>query len=326
MGGGEHELVTPSFCLVANGDGDPEAIRLLWPQEAPHRSPLEWPEVARRKKQRGAKAAAALEPVGEAGPVAGSRRRLRAVPVAAAAVVALLLAGIGFWRGSGRAHPNLLLITLDTLRADHVGVYGAAQAKTPRLDGLAARGARFEHAQTAVPLTGPSHATIFTGQYPPVHGVRDNVVFALGDKHRTLAEMLREKGYRTGAFVALTPWPGPSVSARASTSSTRTSRRAPARARSAGATRWPTTPSPGSTRSRGVPSSPGSTSTTPTRPTSRPSPTRARSRAAPTTARSPSPTSRWAGCSTRSRRRATKATPWWRCWPTTASRWASTAS
>ena len=125
------------------------------------------------------------------------------MPVAAAAVAALLLAGVGvgLWRGSGRARPNLLLITLDTLRADHVGAYGAAQARTPRLDGLAARGARFEHAQTAIPLTGPSHATILTGQYPPVHGVRDNVVFALGDQHRTLAEMLREKGYRTGAFV-----------------------------------------------------------------------------------------------------------------------------
>jgi choline-sulfatase len=144
----------------------------------------------------------APHPVGEAATGAGgSKGWSRTVPVAAAAVVALLLAGVGLWRGSRRAHPNLLLITLDTLRADHVGAYGAAQAKTPRLDGLAARGVRFEHAEAAVPLTGPSHATILTGQYPPVHGVRDNVAFALGEKHRTLAEMLREKGYRTGGFV-----------------------------------------------------------------------------------------------------------------------------
>ena len=117
----------------------------------------------------------------------------------------LLVGGLALWLRPGRARPNLVLITLDTLRADHVGVYGDAQAKTPRLDGLAARGVRFEHAETAIPLTGPSHSTILTGQYPPVHGVRDNVVFALGDKQRTLAEMLKEKGYRTGAFVGAYP-------------------------------------------------------------------------------------------------------------------------
>jgi arylsulfatase A-like enzyme/Flp pilus assembly protein TadD len=120
-------------------------------------------------------------------------------------VAALLLAAVVFWRGSGRSHPNLLLITLDTLRADHVGVYGATQARTPRLDRLAGSGVRFEHADTAIPLTGPSHSTILTGQYPPVHGVRDNIVFALGEKQRTLAEMLKEKGYRTGAFVGAYP-------------------------------------------------------------------------------------------------------------------------
>jgi arylsulfatase A-like enzyme len=183
---------------------DPEVLRRRWRPQALPRNPLECQLVARRKKQRGAKAVPAPTPapVGEAASEAvGPMRWPRAVPVAAAAVVALLLAGAGLWRGSGRAHPNLLLITLDTVRADHLGVYGAPQAKTPRLDGLAARGVRFDHAETAVPLTGPSHATILTGQYPPVHGVRDNVVFALGDERRTLAEMLRAKGYRTGAFV-----------------------------------------------------------------------------------------------------------------------------
>ena len=60
-----------------------------------------------------------------------------------------------------------------------MGVYGDSAARTPILDGLAARGARFAHAQSPVPLTGPSHATILTGLYPPVHGVRDNVVFSL---------------------------------------------------------------------------------------------------------------------------------------------------
>lgn len=125
--------------------------------------------------------------------------------VASAIAIVLLLGGLALWRGSREAHPNLLLITIDTLRADHLGVYGAAQAKTPRLDRLAGGGVRFEHAQTAIPLTGPSHSTILTGQYPPVHGVRDNIVFALGDKQRTLAEMLKERGYRTGAFVGAYP-------------------------------------------------------------------------------------------------------------------------
>jgi arylsulfatase A-like enzyme/Tfp pilus assembly protein PilF len=86
-----------------------------------------------------------------------------------------------------------------------VGVYGAAQARTPTLDGLAARGARFEHAQSAVPLTGPSHATILTGLYPPVHGVRDNVVFTLEARHRTLATLLKAHGYRTAAFIGAYP-------------------------------------------------------------------------------------------------------------------------
>ena len=94
---------------------------------------------------------------------------------------------------------------MDTLRADRVGAYGYAEAKTPVLDALAARGVRFEQAQSAIPLTGPSHSTILTGLYPPEHGVRDNVVFALGDKRETLAEILKKEGYRTGAFVGAYP-------------------------------------------------------------------------------------------------------------------------
>ena len=89
------------------------------------------------------------------------------------------------------------MITIDTLRADHVGAYGATTAATPVLDALAARGVRFDQVQTAVPLTGPSHATILTGQYPPSHGVRGNVVFTLGDKHPTLATRMKRRGYRT---------------------------------------------------------------------------------------------------------------------------------
>jgi len=125
--------------------------------------------------------------------------------VAVAAVAGLAL-GVWWWAAHRRpAGPNLLLVTIDTLRADHVGVYGAAGASTPTLDALAARGVRFEHAQSPVPLTGPSHATILTGLYPPAHGVRDNVVFMLDPSHRTLATRLKARGYRTAAFVAAYP-------------------------------------------------------------------------------------------------------------------------
>src|SRR5205807_4177342 len=117
--------------------------------------------------------------------------------------------GLGAWwmlaRRAVASGPNLLLITIDTLRADHVGAYGAATGATPALDALAARGVRFDQVQTAVPLTGPSHATILTGLYPPMHGVRNNVVFSLGPEHPTIATLLKRRGYRTGAFVGAYP-------------------------------------------------------------------------------------------------------------------------
>ncbi|MCG8588199.1 MAG: sulfatase, partial [Proteobacteria bacterium] len=97
--------------------------------------------------------------------------------------------------------PNVLFVTIDTLRADHVGVYGADFAATPALDALAARGARFERAFAVTPLTLPSHATLFTGQLPPRHGVRHNGLFQLPEASETLAERFRAAGYRTGAVV-----------------------------------------------------------------------------------------------------------------------------
>jgi len=94
------------------------------------------------------------------------------------------------------ARPNILLVTIDTLRADRIGV-GVA----PAIDRLAATGLRFTAARTAVPLTLPSHATIHTGLLPPQHGVRENGAGALGDSHRTVARFLKDAGYRTAAFV-----------------------------------------------------------------------------------------------------------------------------
>ena len=97
--------------------------------------------------------------------------------------------------------PHLLVITLDTVRADRLGAYGHAAAATPRLDRLAREGALVERAQAVAPLTLPAHASLFTGLYPPAHGVRDNADFVLPASVTTLAEVLAARGYRTAAVV-----------------------------------------------------------------------------------------------------------------------------
>jgi arylsulfatase A-like enzyme len=97
---------------------------------------------------------------------------------------------------------NVLVITLDTTRADHLGCYGRARVKTPALDRLAAEGTLFEHAFTPVPSTFPSHSSLFTGLYPASHGVHDNAVYFLGDEATTLAELLHSQGHATAAFVS----------------------------------------------------------------------------------------------------------------------------
>ena len=98
--------------------------------------------------------------------------------------------------------PSVLLVTIDTLRADRVGAYGDAGARTPHLDRLAAEGLLFETALAVAPLTLPAHATLLTGLLPPAHGVRHNGMFRLGDAPPTLAERFRDAGYATGAVVA----------------------------------------------------------------------------------------------------------------------------
>jgi len=106
----------------------------------------------------------------------------------------------------GRAERrNVLLVTIDTLRADRVGCYGHASASTPTLDRLAARGVRFTTAVAHVPLTGPSHASIITGLGPLGHGFRENAGFVLPPRVKTGAEDFGQAGYRTGAFVSAFP-------------------------------------------------------------------------------------------------------------------------
>jgi len=98
--------------------------------------------------------------------------------------------------------PNVLLITVDTLRADRLGCYGYGLAHTPAIDRLAEEGVRCTDAASSAPITLPAHASIMTGLYPPAHGVRDNGNYALGQDALTLAERLRAAGYHTGAFVS----------------------------------------------------------------------------------------------------------------------------
>ncbi|MCP4895738.1 MAG: sulfatase-like hydrolase/transferase [bacterium] len=100
---------------------------------------------------------------------------------------------------------NVLLVTFDTTRADHIGCYGKGDGLTPHVDGLAAEGVRFAKAYSAVPLTTPSHATILTGKYPFSHGVRDNGQFVLPEQQETLAEILKGAGYRTAAAIGAFP-------------------------------------------------------------------------------------------------------------------------
>jgi arylsulfatase A-like enzyme/tetratricopeptide (TPR) repeat protein len=110
-------------------------------------------------------------------------------------------AGIGAEAGALRDF-NLLLISMDTTRADHLHAYGHLGVRTPNLDGLAAHGVLFSQAITPSPSTLPAHSTLMTGLYPIHHGARANGTFRLSDEAQTLAETLRAAGYRTGAAIS----------------------------------------------------------------------------------------------------------------------------
>jgi len=130
----------------------------------------------------------------------------RYVVLIAISLQPLAMAAIGCG-GTPQSTPqarNLLLVTIDTLRADHVGAYGYARARTPVLDALAAGGVRFDRAYAAAPITLPSHATLLTGRYPPGHGARDNGLHVSASVP-TLATELRTRGFKTAAFVAAFP-------------------------------------------------------------------------------------------------------------------------
>src|SRR5215472_5980483 len=99
-----------------------------------------------------------------------------------------------------RSYPDIFLVTVDTLRADHVHCYGYDKIRTPALDLLARDGVRFKAAFTPSPITNTSHTSILTGLLPSAHGVTDFAV-PLASTHQTLAEALKKEGYQTAAFI-----------------------------------------------------------------------------------------------------------------------------
>src|SRR5262245_47864443 len=134
----------------------------------------------------------------------------RRTAVAAVVLLAAIVAIVVYRRPPPQAdlrpiaNQNILLITIDTLRADALGSYGG-RAATPALDRLAADGVRFDFAHAHAVVTLPSHASILTGQYPFQHGIRDNSGYRLGANARTAATLLKRAGYATAAFVAAFP-------------------------------------------------------------------------------------------------------------------------
>jgi arylsulfatase A-like enzyme/predicted Zn-dependent protease len=128
-----------------------------------------------------------------------------AVVIVAGAVAAYFLlapAGPDFTRLRKGRDFNVIVITLDTTRADRLGCYGRRDVETPTIDSFAARGVRFEKCYCQTPLTLPSHTTLFTGTLPLYHGVRDNGGFFVPQKLETMAELFKSRGYETGAFIA----------------------------------------------------------------------------------------------------------------------------
>jgi arylsulfatase A-like enzyme/tetratricopeptide (TPR) repeat protein len=136
------------------------------------------------------------------------RRKTLAVALACAAVVIAAVSWILVRRsqgGSGAPARDIILVTIDTLRADSVGYAGNTRVRTPFLDSLAGRGLEFTNAHAHNVITLPSHTNILTGLYPFQHGVRENAGFKLDPKYETVAAMLHRGGYVSGAFIGAFP-------------------------------------------------------------------------------------------------------------------------
>src|SRR5438270_11685613 len=140
-----------------------------------------------------------------------TRQAGRPVPLKLCLIVIVLLAGCHSRPETVHSAPdqmprlrplNVVVVTVDTLRADHLRCYGYPDIETPALDGLARRGVLFENAVAQTPLTPPSHASIFTGQNPNTHKVRNTGGFVLQSSSHPLARILQEQGWDTAAFVS----------------------------------------------------------------------------------------------------------------------------
>ena len=134
------------------------------------------------------------------------KRGLLLIPVAllACALLYFLLRGKNlaeFLTETASKRHNVLLITIDTLRADRLGAYGFKEISTPNIDALASGGVMFNDATAHVPLTLPSHTAIMTGNFPSYHGVHDNGGFYVDKKQVTMAEVFKQNGFSTAAFV-----------------------------------------------------------------------------------------------------------------------------
>lgn len=140
---------------------------------------------------------------------AGETRQGRSRLAPGLVVLGVIAAVGGLWRWYPKAGPtelpDILLISVDTLRADRLGCYGYKGARTPNIDRLAAAGAVFDTVISPVPITLPSHTSMLTGLIPPRHGVRLNEDHRLPDSAVTLAEVLHDRGYATGAFIGGLP-------------------------------------------------------------------------------------------------------------------------
>jgi choline-sulfatase len=132
-------------------------------------------------------------------------RVLKKVSFVILALAALLIAGVAIWRHfAPRPNEirNVLLISIDTCRADHLGCYGYPLDTTPNIDAIAGEGIVFEHAISPLPYTLPAHCSMLTGTLPPYHGVFDNSDYKLGEGNVTLAELLKKQGFSTAGFVS----------------------------------------------------------------------------------------------------------------------------
>src|SRR5262245_19454843 len=115
------------------------------------------------------------------------------------------LAAVGGWRFARASAPvsgPIILVSIDSLRADHLPVYGYRAIKTPAIDALSADGVVFDHAYSQAPLTLPAHASLLSGRLPFETGVRGTSGFTVDSSERMLAEMLADRGYATGAVVS----------------------------------------------------------------------------------------------------------------------------